>query len=201
MPLPRQLVYNDLSGEEVRHVLEERFSRLLSDVPYLQKHLTLPRVKMTLTVHLDVYADQPNPERHTIHNDLEVKSEGSEPDSLVFSGDVTEVVNASPGIGGKPPDQIRDEHNLGIPVPTRGSNLNVTTLEDRVEGRRITSSNGSVIDRTGNAPERSGATVIVQDFGKAGLADGQFNRPDAPRLRGGHDGQGVSKPVFGREDK
>jgi hypothetical protein len=198
VPLPSRVVYNDLSGDEVRHILEERFSRLLSDVPYLQKHLTLPRVKMTVTVHLDVYADQPNPERHTIQNSIDVVSDDAsvfaEP---VFSGDATDSVSAAPGPGGKPPDQIRDEHGLGISVPTRGS-LNHTALEDRVEGRKMSLPNGATVDRTGSDPIRPGATVVVQDFGRAGLAEGQFNRSEVSRRA--KDGP-VAPPVFGREDR
>jgi hypothetical protein len=201
MPLPRQLVYNDLTGEEVRHILLERVGQCLQQVPYLQRHLTLPRVKMTLQIHLDLYADQKAAERHTIEDSVEISSSTSLPAAEpIFSATIEDSVNAAPGPGGKPPDQVRDEHGLGIPTPARGT-LNVTSLEDRVEGRRMQMANGSVVDRTGQSELRPNATVVTQDFGKAGLAEGQFNRGDTPIPRGGRDGQGVARPVFRTKDE
>ena len=58
MQLPSSLVYNDLNGEEIKSVLKQRFAQVLDEVPFLRHHLTLPRVSMHLTVHLDQWADQ-----------------------------------------------------------------------------------------------------------------------------------------------
>ena len=191
MALPSQLVYNDLDGEEVKHILEERFHILLEQVSYLRRHITLPRVKMTLAVHLDVWADQANPERQNIQDALEIRSESGCSGFNFTPLDLSATINAAPG--GQPPDKIREDYNLGIPTPVRGA----VAVEDRVEGRRMTMDSGAVVDRTGKAPERSGATVVVQDFGVAGLARGQINRPQANYGNtGNRDGGAVRPPVL-----
>lgn len=174
------MTYNDLNGEEIRHVLEERFQKLLAEVPYLQRHITLPRVRMTLRVQLDAWADQPTPDRQEISDTVEIVDEGVDEKPLVIfsSLEVEDSVSAAPGRGGRTPDQVRDEHGLSIPTPTRGP----VAVEDHipsVENRRMSMSNGAIVDRTGNAPERGNATVVIQDFGVAGLAKGQLNRNQA----------------------
>jgi len=98
------MVYNDLNGEEIKSVLKQRFSAILDQVPFLQRHLTLPRVSMTMRVQLDQWADQPNPER------LEIA------DSFVIEN----KISAAPTPDGHPPDQVRDEHGLPIPTPHHG---------------------------------------------------------------------------------
>ena len=170
MPLPSHLVYNDLSGDEIKHVLTERFGQLLSQVPYLQKHITLPRVKMTLTISLDAWADQPTPERQSITDAVEIESR-----SLAHQHyDLSTVVNSAPG--GDPPDKVREEHNLPIPTPKRGQIAHEDHLEPPVDGRRMSMANGSIVDRTGSDAVLPGATVVIQDNGVAGLAKQQFNR-------------------------
>lgn len=190
MAQPSLLVYNDLDGEEVRHVLEDRFRRMLADVSYLQRHLTLPRVKMQLTVQLDLWADQPTPERQTISDRVELRSEGPAADSAPISLALLDSVNAAPG--GQPPDKVREDHGLPIPTPVRGA----IAVEDKrtVDGVRMEMATGAVVDRTGKAPERSRSTVVVQDFGRAGLATGQMNRPTV--VRGTRDGESVAPPRF-----
>ena len=197
MPLPSRLVYNDLNGAEVKHVLAERFIALLDKVPYLQKHITLPRVKMSLTIQLDTWADQPTPERQTIQDDVDIMDEHdtstralSESNSVLLE----DFVNASPR-GGTSPDQIRDEHGLFIPTPTRGP----LAVEDQtVEGVRMIMPSGAVVDRTGNAPERKNATVVIQDFGVAGLAKSQMNRPETSFGNRRQDGP-VAPPIDPRK--
>src|SRR5574340_1196764 len=106
MPLPTGATFNELDGEEAKHVLVERFRARLDEVPYLQRHITLPRLKMTVSVTLELYADQPTPERHHIDDQY----------NLIVLND---EVNASPSPGGKPPDQVRDEHDLPVHTPVR----------------------------------------------------------------------------------
>jgi len=196
MPLPSRLVYNDLNGAEVKHVLIERFIALLDQVPYLQKHITLPRVKMELQVQLDTWADQPTPERQTIRDEVDIMGENPPPPLLSDSNSVLlqDFVNASPR-GGKTPDQIRDEHGLFIPVPTRGP----LAVEDQtVEGVRMTMPSGAVVDRTGNAPERKNATVVIQDFGVAGLAKQKMDRPEVAYGNRRQDGP-IAPPIDPRK--
>src|SRR5204862_2877876 len=104
MQLPSSMVYNDLNGEEIKQVLKQRLASILDRVPFLQRHLTLPRVSMSLRVQLDQWADQPNPER------LEIA------DSFVIEN----KISTAPTPDGHPPDQVRDEHGLPIPTPHRG---------------------------------------------------------------------------------
>lgn len=192
MAVPSQLVYNDLDGEEVRHVLEDHFHRLLAGVSCLQRHLTLPRVKMSLQIHLDVWADQPTPERQTIVNEVEVMRPAGAAGAAEYAVLLEDTVNAAPG--GQPPDKIREDHGLPVPTPVRGA----IAVEDRVDGRRMEMANGAVVDRTGKAKERSKSTVVIQDFGRAGLAEGAFNRPVVER--GTRDGGPVAPPVFPKRE-
>lgn len=146
-------MYNDLSGDEVKHILSDRFSNLLNEVPYLQKHITLPRVKMRLSIELVCWADQGAGENRTISDEVEVRTE-----SFALSS----VIDAS--TKGDPPDKVREEFGLGIPTPRRGP----VAIEDTVEGRKMTMANGAVVDRTGESNEAArNATVVKQDFGPA----------------------------------
>lgn len=165
MALPNKLVYNDLSGDEIKHILLERFAALLNGVPYLQPHITLPRLRMTLAVDLDCYADQEEPERQTIKDTVEITSEQFK---------LRTVVDASSK--GKPPDQVREEHGLGIPTPQRSA---LGPLEDTVEGRVMTLPNGATVDRTGTNPKASPrSTFVEQDFGP------RLNRQNVERPQG-----------------
>ena len=136
MPLPREAVYNELNGEEVRQILRRRVDDLLSTVPYLQRHLTLPRVRMTVTIDLVVRADQQGGERHRIADDFTVRTEDTsaadEPSDVRLSGH--DAVDAAPGPAGRPPGQIRDEFGLPDAVPTRGP---VATHDEMVHGNDI----------------------------------------------------------------
>lgn len=174
MPLPNKLVYNDLSGDEIKHILMERFAALLGNVPYLQAHITLPRLKMSLSVDLDCYADQNEPERKTITDTLEITSE---------TFHLKAEVDASSK--GKPPDQVREEHGLGVPTPKRSP---LGPLEDTVEGRVTTLPNGATVDRTGQNPKaRAGSTFVEQDFGP------RLTRQNVARPQGR---DGVPSPNF-----
>ena len=194
MALPKTLVYNDLTGEEVKHVLTERFISLLNDVPYLQRHITLPRVRMTLEVHLDCWAEQKHPERKTISDALEVRSERAvvEIDTIAEAIDTSAVIDASPK--GEPPDKIRETYGLGVPTPIRGQ----IATEDFVEGRRIRMDNGAIVDRTGQVEDaRPNATVVTQDFGPARERTG---RDTAPKLANQHRGGDVAPVNWGNKD-
>lgn len=212
MPLPSQLVYNDLNGEEICHILEERFHQLLQQVPYLQRHITLPRLRMTLQVHLDCYSDQPTPQRQTITDAVEIRGDGrasmndfkpvfadTHPLGLPEGIDLEDSISAAPGRGGKTPDQLRDEHGLNIPSPERAPIGLQDSVGETVEGRRIRGASGLVFDRTGEAPERAGSTVVVQDFGRAGLATGDFKRNQLDfGNKNQRDGQPVAPPKIPR---
>lgn len=121
MPLPREAVYNALNGAEVKSILEQRVAALLSTVPYFQRHLTLDRVRMTVTVELVVRADQAGAERHVITDDFAVRTGEATPYDLAADVRLSgrDVVDAAPPAG-KPPGQIRDEYGLPDAVPTKG---------------------------------------------------------------------------------
>lgn len=163
MPLPTGQTFNELDGEECKAVLISRFAALLDTVPYLQKHITIPRVKMSLLVQLSMYNDQPKPEVKEIADDFNVIT-------------LQDTVNASPTPGGRPPDQVRDEHGIGIPTPARVPNLPFHA--DGLAGQVV--SNGAMeIDRTGTGgltpagmAKMQHATVVNMDQGPAGLRSG-----------------------------
>ena len=158
MSLPTGITFNELDGEEAKAVLIARFKAKLDEVPYLQRHITLPRVKMSLLVQLELYNDQPTPERHEIEDEY----------NLIVLQD---SVNASPTPGGRPPDQIRDEHGLPILTPQRVPKLPYHADVDVLAGRIVQNEAGLKIDRTGQAEIR-GSTFVTMDQGPAGLAHG-----------------------------
>src|SRR4029077_704672 len=96
-------------------------------------------------------------------------------------------LSAAPG--GQPPDKIREEHGLPVPTPMRGM-VAVEDYRETVEGKRLAMPTGGIVDRTGKAPERQNATVVVQDLGVAGLSQGRMNR--VPVQRGTRDGGPVA---------
>lgn len=116
MPLPAMLTFNELNGEEVREILENRCRQVFERVPQFQRHITLPRVKITLNVKLELWADQPHPETMSIGDSLTVVVE-VEPDII----EAQSVDAAAPIAGGHPPDQIREIHGLGVSRPDRGA--------------------------------------------------------------------------------
>jgi hypothetical protein len=124
MPLAREAVFNELNGAEVKAILEQRVRQVLDQVPYLQKHLTLPRVRMRVTCELNCWADQAGSETHHISDDFTVRCENAPsgaPDQVYSSED---VVDASPGPereGHRPPSAWRDEHGLPDAYPMRGA--------------------------------------------------------------------------------
>lgn len=179
MNRPSALVFNELNGQECKDILRQRFEQLLNDVPFLQRHLTLPRVRMSLLVTLDLYADQPTPETCEISDTVTLSSE----------------VCSAPTPGGRPPDQVRDEHNLPVPTPGRGPRdigghvVTADYLGDPppryaehaavLENRVVQDTAGLEIDRTGTGgitsagiAKMQNATVANMDQGPAGLRSG-----------------------------
>lgn len=196
MPLPSQLVFNELSGDEAKHVLQERFRQLLDQLPYLQRHITLPRVRMKLAVTFDFFADDPTPERQQIQDELDIKTALPSPNEYMEVAVEDEVSTSRSG--GKPPDQVRDEHGISIPTPVRGP----IAVEDVLTGHVVEEVSGMRIDRTGGGRERG--TVVNLDFGVAGLANPKLRDP---KRDGGvpvknQDGRGgpVTSPKFREKD-
>lgn len=156
MPLSREAVYNDLNGIEIKEILLDRFSARLAEVPWLQRHLTLPRVRMKLSVAFEIYADQPTPEVHSIDDDFTIRTESDRtPPPIPVEHEFEDVIDASPD--GDPPDQIREEAGIDLLTPTRNRQTGFT--EDVL-------SPGVKIARGSGPPSPSrGATIITQDFG------------------------------------
>lgn len=183
MPLPAMLTYNELNGEEVKHVLKNRFEQVLGEVPQFQRHMTLPRVRMTMQVTLEVYADQPTPEIIPLSDRLQVVVEHEPKPSEIITA---ESVDSTSPADGHPPDQVRELHGIPIPQPERGP-VNIggqVSIADRVEpleGREVQGMPGLRISRTGSGvidgmATSANATVAKIDQGPAGLRAGQMNR-------------------------
>ena len=186
MPLPAMLCYNDLDGSEVQHVVRNRLNDFLDTVPYFQRHLTFPRVRITTSVKLEVWADSPQPDVVPLNDSFAVVVEHSEP--VVFEGE--SVDTAAPIAGGHPPDQIREIHGLPISQPSRGPrDIAITDQYPTLDGREVDGRPGLKISRTGSGQidgmaTSANATVAKIDQGPAGLRAGQMNR-EAWHLGGG----------------
>ena len=181
MPLPAMLTFNELNGEEVREILENRCHQVFERIPQFQRHITLPRVRITLNVKLEIYADQPNPETMNIGDKLTVVID--QPPEVFHAQSVDA---AAPIPGGHPPDQIRELHGLVMTQPARGprevgGQVAVSDQPIQLEGNEVEGLPGLRISRTGNGmidgmPTSENATVAKIDQGPAGLRLGQMNR-------------------------
>lgn len=187
------ITYNELDGTEVAHVLQNRFQQVLLSVPYFQKHLTMPRVRVTLQVKLEFWADQPNPELVPLNDkfDVVVQREAGIADTITAES----VDCAAPIPGGHPPDQIREMHGLPISKPAYGAReiggqLAITDRYEPLEGREVEDTPGLKINRTGSGvidgmPTSANATVAKIDQGPAGLRSGQMRRDSWNFSKGG----------------
>lgn len=182
MPLPSLVTYNELDGLEVASVLRNRFNDFLVGVPYFQKHLTLPRCRITFHVKLEVWADAPQPDVIPLGDRLEVIIERAVQPEII---EAETVDSTAPIAGGHPPDQIRDMHSLPITQPMRGrkeiGGHVVIADQPMLDGREVEGPNGIKISRTGSGmidglPTSQNATVIKMDSGPAGLRAGEMNR-------------------------
>lgn len=189
MPLPSILTYNELDGSEVSLILQGRFQQILAAVPYLQRHLTLPRVRMKLEVTLEVWADQPTPDILKINDRVEVKVDGPEAEAaeLIETVEATSIDIAAPIEGGHPPGEIRAMHGLAIPTPGPGARNvggHIATADHAavLEGQEVEGRPGLTVSRTGTGmiggelAGPRGATVAKIDQGPAGLRSGNMNR-------------------------
>lgn len=183
------LTFNELTGEEVSHILRKRCAQVMAQVPYLQRHLTLPRVRMTLNVKLELWADQPLPEVHTISDTVEVISGSPPPRTLAEVFEAESVDSSAPIPGGLPPDEIREMH--GLPIAQAGPGPrevggHITTSDHYahdagLEGREVEGLPGLKVSRTGSGQidglaTSAHSTVAKIDQGPAGLRSGNMQR-------------------------
>ena len=172
----------------MREILENRCQQIFQNVPYFQRHLTLPRVKMTLNVKLEIWADQPHPEQINIGDSLTVVLDQPVLEEVIHAESVDA---AAPIPGGHPPDQIREMHGLPVSQPTRGAR--------EVGGQIVIADQPSAVSgppqlpglkiQSGGAgqeadPISSYATFVTIDQGPAGLQHGMMNREPFHLSRG-----------------
>jgi len=186
MPLlPSLLTYNELNGLEVAQVLEDRFGQIVQGVPYFQKHITLPRVRITLNVKLEIWADQPQPEVIPLSDRFEVVVESEPAPTEVITAESVDC--SAPTPDGHPPDQIREMHGLVISQPARGprnigAQFVISDQPISMDGAEVSGGMpGLVVSRTGSGmidgmPTSANAVVAKIDQGPAGLRAGQMNR-------------------------
>lgn len=180
---PSIVTYNELDGSEVRHVIENRIEQFLGDVPYFQKHLTLPRVRVTVNVKLELWADQPSPEVHPLNDKFDIIVE-REQSVEVIEGE--SVDSTAPIPGGQPADRIREMHGLPVFEPAPGPREvggHIMTGDRAVslDGAEIEGMPGLKVSRTGSGSidgmaTSANAVVAKIDSGPAGLRNGQMNR-------------------------
>jgi len=137
---------------------------------------------MTLQVKLEIWADQPAPEVHTLNDRIEVVQD----DPVLVDIIRAEAVDtAAPVPGGHPPDKIREMHGLPIAQPMRGPRdagaQIVTSDQYALDGREVEDLPGLKISRTGSGqidglPTSTNATVAKIDQGPAGLRAGKMDR-------------------------
>jgi hypothetical protein len=183
MPQTGLLTFNELNGEEVRYILSNRFEQVMKGIPYFQRHLTLPRVKMTLNIELAIWADQPFPEIVPISDEVDVRITCEPSPAEVIRAKAVDA--AAPIPGGHPPDKIREMHGLPISEPGPGDREvgghMYTSDRYALENREVEDLPGLKISRTGSGvidgmPTSTNATIAKIDQGPAGLRAGQMNR-------------------------
>lgn len=125
MPLPSELVYNSLNGEEIKKILCARFIDVLNQIPDFKRFTTFPRVRMEMNIRLEVAGR--TPPNFRVADDVVVRMNPSATPPLhptqteeELEMDTTVNVNADDMDGGDPPDQIREDHTLPIMTPQRG---------------------------------------------------------------------------------
>lgn len=184
MPLPSMLTFNELNGEEVKAVLTNRFADVMREVPYFARHLTMPRVRMTLRVELEIWADQPSPETVTIGDMCEVVLQ----DPVLKETIVGESVDSTAPGDGHPPDQIREWHGLPISAPAKGPKDiggHLAISDQASPAADYEPIPGVSIRRTeNNDPMFRYATIATIDQGPAGLSRGEMNRERFTMSRG-----------------
>lgn len=144
-PLSSEQIYDELTGSEVKQILLRRVQDLLDQVADFQPHLTLPRVRMALSIHLDIYG-----RRNTaldIVNDFLLRTKASD-EAIEVQQELEAVdqVNADSGAPvpgtpfdgtGAPPDQIRVENELPVHEPVRDRVTRAHAQRPTVIDRRI----------------------------------------------------------------
>jgi hypothetical protein len=128
--LPSQLTYNDLNGHEAVEILTDWFRQLLATRPELQPHLTLPnaRIGLTIGVAIDMFVGgtvpvASPPEKLEFGGQVVLDNrapDGQSGSSAHVEADLSQIINAAPVAGGKPPDQVREDHGLPVPKPGYG---------------------------------------------------------------------------------
>lgn len=183
MPMPSMVTYNELDGTEIAGVLRNRFNDFLAGVPYFQKHLTMPRCRISFQIKLEVWADQPQPDLIRVGDNFEVVIERPHEPAEVIEAESTD--STAPIPGGFPPDEIRDMHHLPITQPMRGrkevGGHLIIADQPMLDGREVEAMPGIKISRTGSGMidgmgTSANATVIKMDPGPAGLRSGMMNR-------------------------
>lgn len=185
MALASMLTYNDLNGEEVRHVIENRVQQFFNEVTYFQRHMTMPRVRITTQVRMEVWADQPSPDVIPLNDRFDVVVERSQEPMETISA---EAVDSTSPNDGNPPDEVREMHGLPISTPTRGARSIGAHIgvADSFSEPTPPMLPGLTVTRTGDRADSIAryATVAIIDAGPAGLAHGEMRRESFSLNRG-----------------
>lgn len=135
MPLSAEQVYDELNGAEVKEILLQRVKDLLDTVPDFQRHLTLPRVRMQLNIHLDIFGRR-NPALDLL-NDFTISTRGVDESKIELAKELVaeDTLSADTGIpvpgtpfdgAGAPPDEIRELHQIPTMEPVRDRVTGIT---------------------------------------------------------------------------
>lgn len=161
MPLPSELVYNSLNGEEVKQILCARFLDVLNQIQDFRSLITFPRVRMEMTIRLEVAGR--TPPNFRVADDVVVRVNPNYLPPLDVTQDEVEVeveetvtIDGDDMADGLPPDQLREDHSLPIPTPQRGRGGSVEDVP--VMSKRV--------------GKYSYAAFIENDFGPARMRTG-----------------------------
>ena len=183
MALPSMLTYNELDGTEVAQIIQNRIEQFVMTVPHFQRHITLPRVRVTVNVRLELWADQPTPESVPLNDRFDILVERAA-ETEVIEGE--SVDSSAPVDGGHPPDRLREMHGLALSEPAQGprdigGHMQIADRPVVLDGAEIEGLPGLRISRTGSGvidgmPSSARATIAKIDSGPAGLRAGAMNR-------------------------
>jgi hypothetical protein len=183
MPLSAEQVFNELTGEDVKEILMIRFADLLNSVNEFQRHLTLPRVQMSINIHMEVVGR--NPPTIDIDDEFVVRMKDQGGVSASVTHELSAEISTNTDFpNGQPPDQVREEHGLPIMVPKRGPFGIEDVPEVRTERIKyafnVTQDYGPQRARTGQEAPVVGAEVIGNKNGGGGRAEVS---PDFTRVK------------------
>lgn len=152
--LTSEQIYRTLLGSEAKEILLTRLNVILDQIPLLQPHIELSRVRLTLSVEaeiVDVNTGDPNGSYFNMEDELTLRATNpSGPSNPATTHYDQAVVDSTT----QAPDQIREEH--GLPV------TEIRRTPIGIQEEQVTRTEGVVFARTATI-DRGRVTVKTPD--------------------------------------